>query len=201
MPGENVPVEFFWGKFNNLPQNYIDGRILITTDTGSMFLDKLKEDGTVERIVLGGNNKEPEAGGEIFVDYLNNKANGIYSAAFGTNTIANGYASFVAGEGTEIDQSGAAVFGSYNALDPEAKFVIGIGDSKNNRKNGFVVTKDGRALVSEITPIQDNELVTKKYIETYYVNQNIVNQQIDAILLELSDYIHTLVNTNVQIQS
>lgn len=92
-----------------------------------------------------------EHGGEIFNDYDTNQANGSFSHASGTNTIA--------GEDCQF------VVGSYNDNKNDTIFEVGNGAS-DKRSNAFEVYKDGHAEVLSmgIDPT-DNTVVTKQYLE------------------------------------
>lgn len=82
------------GLKENLPEGRIAGRLLITTDTGEMYLDKetIDENGTLtstSRIQLGsGIGKQQGTTGLIFNDYENNQALATYATSLGYNNIA-----------------------------------------------------------------------------------------------------------------
>ena len=68
---------------------------------------------------------------------------GSKSHAGGHKTEANGDFSFTHGFYTVADKQDQVVFGRYNASNSNALFMIGDGDSDDNRSNAFYVTKDG----------------------------------------------------------
>jgi hypothetical protein len=83
-------------------------------------------------------------------------ANGYCSAAFGNWTQANGHYSFATGTATKANGINQVVVGEYNALlgtagaatstANDAFFIVGNGNSDTDRKNAFVVKKNGDAI-------------------------------------------------------
>ena len=69
-------------------------------------------------------------------------AMGDYTHAEGYRTRANGYCSHAAGIGTIATSDGQTVVGMYNIEDPVAKFVVGVGVSRAEPKNGFTAGMD-----------------------------------------------------------
>ena len=63
---------------------------------------------------------------------------GLYSHTEGIDTIAQGSGSHAGGYYTKATADHQTVFGSYNATDASAKFLIGDGDSEGTRSNTFV---------------------------------------------------------------
>ena len=120
--------------------------------------------GTGDVVTVG---KATEQNGEVFNDYENNVANGIYSSAIGNSTIANNFAEHASGQ-FNVSNSGAE--GKNNTLSS-----IGIGTSDDSRKNAFEVMKNGDLYVYGIgeydgtNPIQTNSL------------QTIINKSLDDI--------------------
>lgn len=102
--------------------------------------------------------------GEIFNDYTNNIASGVYSHAEGGNTaatgkdshaeglstIARGDYSHAEGESTETSSKHQHVQGKYNIYDSLGKyaFIIGNGTGRNNRSNAFAVDWNGLIYVN-----------------------------------------------------
>jgi len=84
--------------------------------------------------------------GEIFNDYDNNKAKGLYSHACGQNTCADQNNMFVCGQ-----------YNIYNENEPilnENKlFVVGNGSDDNNRNDAFVVYNTGKAYAKVFSTI------------------------------------------------
>lgn len=80
-----------------------------------------------------------------FTKATNNQAH-----AEGYNTAASGQASHAAGIGTIASGDAQTVVGTYNAEDPDALFIVGNGTSATNRKNAFVVKRDGSVYVNGV---------------------------------------------------
>lgn len=81
-------IIFKRGLEENLPEEITDGQILVTTDSGNMYMDIGEE-----RKQIGGHGAKIGAAGtgehaEIFNDYVNSAAAGAYSSASGENNIA-----------------------------------------------------------------------------------------------------------------
>lgn len=129
----------------------------------------LNEDGTLSREV----NK-----GELFNDYINNKAEGKYSSASGTHTSASGENSSANGLGTVANESAQFIVGKYNKPDSTgALFEVGNGTGDSDRNNAFVSFSDGHAEISNLVPPNDNSLTTKKYVND---QDKILDEKIDA---------------------
>lgn len=94
--------------------------------------------------------------------------------AQGYETTASGEASFAGGNRTIASQNFQTALGTYNAEDEDALFIIGNGDSNENRSNAFTVNKDGTAYLN------GKQLVDKEYIDV----------QISALRDELKAYIN-----------
>lgn len=128
--------------------------------------------------------KNPTAG-EIFNDYENNKANGDYSSAFGTNTIADGNFQFVIGKFND-------------PADIESPLVVGFGQSDQDRQNIFKVTSDGNAQITGI-PTQDNDLIPKRVLDEELSRVKQLNQWIGRITVTSAQY--DLANNNAALQT
>lgn len=87
-------------------------------------------------------------------------ASGKASHAEGIGTVASGDASHAGGIGTIASAEGQTVIGQYNAANNNALFIVGNGGSVENRKNAFMVDKDGNA------HSQNGQLVTQGEMET-----------------------------------
>ena len=94
-----------------------------------------------------GNTVDGQAG--IALGYYNS-VKGNYGGAIGEKLISN--------------SPSQIVVGSYNALDNNAKFIVGVGNSEGNRNNALVVYKDGRASVA-LDPQLEKDIVTKGYAD------------------------------------
>lgn len=73
------------------------------------------------------------------------KALALYAVAMNEETSAEAKGSLAAGKGTKTVLPYSAWFGKYNAPTANHLFGIGMGTSDTNRKNAFVVRKDGGA--------------------------------------------------------
>lgn len=91
-------IIFKRGLEENLPTEFVDGQILITTDSGKMYIDS-----NDDRLQIGGSGsnigQSTAEGGEIFNDYEKNQATGAYSSASGADNKAAGACAFVIGNG------------------------------------------------------------------------------------------------------
>ena len=111
----------------------------------------------VSGIGAGGFGQDNESNGtDSFTSGSKNIANGYCGTSFGNNTKSIGDVSFseggntearsryshAAGLGTIAEAIAQYVIGQYNAIDKNALFVIGNGDSDNARKNALAVYKD-----------------------------------------------------------
>lgn len=136
---------------------------------------EVQEDGVMSLVGRVGKNVEGESfhigeedipaktGAEIFNDYENNKATGLYAHAEGSGTTASG------------DYQHAQ--GRYNIedLDNTYAHVVGNGDNEDSRSNAYTLDWDGNAWYagrvsagtseSPATPTAPNDLVTKKYAD------------------------------------
>jgi hypothetical protein len=74
---------------------------------------------------------------------------------------ANADYSFVAGKYCNANMEAQTVCGQYSAYDTQSLFVVGVGTSINDLKNGFCVTPDGRAQVLT-APSADSDVVRLK---------------------------------------
>ena len=82
---------------------------------------------------------------EIFNDYENNVASGIYSHAEGHETQATGVSAHAEGLGTVAAGSAQHVQGKYNATSTSLAHIIGNGTSTSARSNAHTVDWDGNA--------------------------------------------------------
>lgn len=115
-------------------------------------------------------------GGEIFNDYDNNIASGVYSHAEGVKTIASGRISHAEGHGTEASgnfchaegrytkaaSSFQHVQGKYNIVDSNNIYadIVGNGTSDDARSNAYTLDWDGNAwFAGNITIGSDNDVI------------------------------------------
>ena len=118
-------------------------------------------------------------GGEIFNDYVNNIASGVYSHAEGVKTIASGRISHAEGHGTEASgnfchaegrytkaaSSFQHVQGKYNIVDSNNIYadIIGNGTSDEARSNAYTLDWDGNAwFAGHITIGSDNDVLVSQ---------------------------------------
>ena len=134
--------------------------------------------------------KTSGTGQEIFNDYTNNKAIGLYSHsegyttkaegnyshAEGKDTIASGNYSHASGLGTKATKDNQTAIGCYNETNDTALLIVGNGQDDVNRSNAFMVYPDGHAILNnerdlslDDTGFEDNWILTKKDID-YIVN-------------------------------
>lgn len=115
--------------------------------------------------------------GEIFNDYyynvasgnyshaenLRNTASGHHSHAGGSNSVVSNNEAFAHGLGLKTSRNRQAVFGQYNADDPDALLIVGNGNySQNIEKNIFVVKANG-----DIYGGDNKKLATEEYVGNY----------------------------------
>ncbi len=112
-------------------------------------------------------------GNESFVANSVTTASGQGASAFGNSTIASGYNSFAegnstiasgqvshaAGTGTKATSNNQFVIGAYNKIDEDQMFIVGVGSSDENRRNGFTVNKNGVAYSNNC------QLATNDYVD------------------------------------
>ena len=133
------------------------------------------------------------------IGYLNNVTSTRSMVVGAYNTVADIY-SLVSGIFNEVKAKfGSAigshliandhqlVIGSFNEEDDLARFIVGSGGSDTNRRNAFVVKKDGRAVLGA-DPEENMDAVTKQYLDkalkNYVGNDMIgdIESALDAII-------------------
>ena len=82
------------------------GRLFITTDVPNQAMYYCPEDGKIIQLGSSGVGKRTAEGGEIFNDYVNNKAIGNGSSARGLNTQAGTLARKIAADGIQVYDDG-----------------------------------------------------------------------------------------------
>ena len=102
------------------------------------------------------------------------KATRGYAHAGGYGSEANGARSFVHGNYVKAEENDQFAIGTYNKNNPNSIFEVGNGTSESARKNAFEVLKDGRAKINGI-PREDNDLVTKKFVDENFVKNTTNN--------------------------
>lgn len=128
----------------------------------------------------GGFNTEA-AGAMAVTRGLKTKATGDRDVAIGNETEASGKDSFAAGWKTRATRWLQAVFGSANAEDPDALFIVGNGSDDDDRKNAFVVKSDGSARLARSS-------TAANAVVTYGQMMDYVQKMIDSAITNLPDY-------------
>lgn len=116
--------------------------------------------------------KKPKVGTNVITyakDYTHaegykTSALGQSSHAEGSNTIALGDYSHAGGLGTIATADNQTAIGQYNTEDANALFIVGNGTSDTDRKNAFVVHKDGAAYAN------NQKLATEEYVNETVAN-------------------------------
>lgn len=126
-------LKFFKGSEMDLPVANPSnaGNIYHCEDTGNTYLSN----GNSMILFASAVGRKELTGGAIFGDYGTNGALGANSESHGAGTY------------TESDNQ--AAFGTYNDNNPSNIFEIGIGDSDDNRENGFAVTNTGSVKIKQ----------------------------------------------------
>lgn len=88
--------------------------------------------------------------------------------ALGSSHEINAYASAGIGLALTTNKAGQVVVGQYNNANTmntngTAQFIVGVGSSRNDTKNGFIVYKDGRASIMT-APTKDMDVVNLKHM-------------------------------------
>ena len=92
-----------------------------------------------------GYTKDKSSEGEIFNDYINNEAKGLYSHAQGRETEAEGDYSHTEGLGTVALGEAQHVQGKYNEPNEDYAHILGGGSDESDRRNIHTVDWDGNA--------------------------------------------------------
>lgn len=149
-------------------QGILDNSVVIyktIKDLKSELLNKIPEN----FVGAGG------ASGEVFNIYDGtNIAQGGYSHAEGLATQALRGCSHAGGYKTIANADAQYAIGMWNKEDTNALLIVGNGSSEEDRKNAFVVNKDGTATV-QTTGTEDNNVVNYKQLVDY-VSQNSGNK-------------------------
>ena len=127
---------------------------------------------------LYSNNKqeyiEAEYGAEIFNDYHNNIATGLFSHSEGFFTEANGSFSHAEGFNTVANGVSQHVQGQFNIKDTENKYahIVGNGEDTHQRSNAHTLDWNGNAwFQGDVTIGADNKkLATEEYVDSKGVN-------------------------------
>ena len=165
-------IEFchYVGEFKELDEKFIRSHL----------------DGIYDSMVGAYRRRNNETFGEIFNSYEEsyNRADGKYSHAEGFNTKASSFAQHVQGK--------------YNIEDTEDKYshIVGNGVSSSKRSNAHTLDWDGNAWFQgnvsvDGTPTNDNDLVTKKYVDHDLVINSLNNYEWFRISKDNADLIST----------
>ena len=159
----------------------------IKSENGQLYLDLKVPTKKVETFDIGGVGKQftidgsPTSStgqkyGEIFNDYDNNTAGGLWSHAVGY--------------GSKADYPYQAVFGKFNENNKNNIFEIGYGNSTSNRNNIFEVDKEGNVII-------DGDITNGKGISLNSLDSNKLDKvQFDYLVSESQPHIHRITNEN-----
>lgn len=159
----------------------------IKSENGQLYLDLKVPTKKVETFDICGVGKQflkdgsPTSStgqnyGEIFNDYTNNTANGIWS--------------HVVGYGSKADYPYQAVFGKFNANKKNNVFEIGYGNNDGNRNNIFEVDKEGNVII-------DGDLTNGQGLSLTSLNTDKLDKvQFDYLVSESQPRIHRITNKN-----
>lgn len=123
------------------------------------------------------------AGGEVFSDYYENSAMGLYASAFGN--------------GNKADTANQFVIGKYNENNPDSVFIVGWGTSDEDRKNIVTIQNDGR-VQSETSPIESKDLVNKGHLDTELERVKQLNQWIGNLTVTSDEFDQAHNNANLK---
>ena len=133
-----------------MPKSYVDSLVAQLFTIGEN--GGLKHGNNVENtgkcnLSVGVNTKASAAQASAIGDGVEAGAWGAF--AINRNNKAKHSHSFVGGIGNESTRDGQTTLGRYAAGDGNFNFLIGVGESESNRKNGFGVMYDGRVLIGK----------------------------------------------------
>lgn len=160
----------------------------IKSENGQLYLDLKVPTKKVETFDIGGVGKQftidgsPTSSngqkyGEIFNDYDNNTAGGLWSHAVGY--------------GSKADYPYQAVFGKFNDNKKNNVFEIGYGNNTLNRNNIFEVDKEGNVVI-------DGDITNGNKISLSSLNRDKLDKvQFDYLVSESQPRIHKLTNKNI----
>ena len=141
----------------------------------------LKNGSSIGSLRTTGSDSEDSSytiGRYAFAEGQETEASGIASHAEGYNTIAEGSFSHANGNSTIAAGESQTVIGKYNISDEnnEYSLIIGNGDTNTTRSNLLTIdwqgnaTLSGKIITSGEEPTEDNELVSKQYVDELVEN-------------------------------
>lgn len=136
-----------------------------------------------DRTIASGNRSHAEglqatsSGAASHAEGQSTLAQGVASHAGGYGSHAQADYSFAHGQTVRTTQPYQTAFGTFNASNSDALFIIGNGESDSDRKNAFTVTKDGRAKVQK-DPTEAMDVVTKQYADNI---KDIAQEALDKV--------------------
>lgn len=160
----------------------------IKSENGQLYIDLKVPTKKVESFDIGGVGQQftidgsPTSAngqnyGEIFNDYTNNTAGGLWSHAVGY--------------GSKADYPYQAVFGKFNDNKKNNVFEIGYGNNTSNRNNIFEVDKEGNVVI-------DGDITNGKGISLNSLDSNKLDKvQFDYLVSESQPRIHRLTNKDI----
>lgn len=111
-----------------------------------------------------GENTEANGKGSLASGFYS-QANGEYAVSLGYGCIAGGEATVTLGKGNQTTKAGQIVVGTYadTTTRSDEKFIVGIGTSKTDTKNGFSVLDSGKAILVNSLKIGSSCTISKDY--------------------------------------
>lgn len=137
----NDVVTFARGQSATMPASYVEGRFLLQTDTGALFLD----DTTSTRIQIKDNTKLPLDGSEAMTGILNMGSHKITNVSTPTSNNDAANKSYVdnavSSSGGSSNVSNGLLFGTYTGTATSTSAVVNIGqiDSSERPVSGSFV--------------------------------------------------------------
>ena len=101
-------------------------------------------------------------------------ASGERAHAEGGETVASGRMSHAGGYKTIASAEAQTAIGKFNAEDKDALLIVGNGTSDTNRKNAFMVNKDGSAEVQTMGKTEIS-VATKGYVDTQFEERQVLS--------------------------
>lgn len=111
-----------------------------------------------------GENTQANGKGSLAAGFYS-QANGEYAVSLGYGCIAGGEATVTLGKGNQTTKAGQIVVGTYadTTTRSDEKFIVGIGTSKTDTKNGFSVLDSGKAILANSLKIGSSCTISKDY--------------------------------------
>ena len=132
-------------------------------------------------IIVGGNSKIQSSYSACF-GYSNTIAGGdAYSFVAGNNNTAGAARNILLGQGLSSNKWRQVVLGSFNDPYENGVLLVGCGTDSSDKKNGLVVTWDGR-VKAKGTPTEDDDVVRLKELKSLLkLTNGLTDEQIIAL--------------------